>query len=155
MLTSDNLNRLAIPVEKKTRRRSGPVIMILIAGGVLLGTIGAYRLSRRTDSQSIASTTISSVASNPAPAPALPPKSGDAVLTVSGYIIPRARIEISPRFQGTVKWIGVKKGDRVKKGDVLVRLEDDEYLARHAEASGRQALAEANLFNAETNLTRI
>ena len=30
-------------------------------------------------------------------------------------IIPRERIEISPKFQGTVKWIGVKKGDEVLK----------------------------------------
>ena len=41
-----------------------------------------------------------------------PAKAGDAVLTVSGYIINRERIEISPRTMNEVKWIGVKKGDR-------------------------------------------
>ena len=44
------------------------------------------------------------------------------MLTVSGYVIPRERIEISPKFMGTVKWIGVKKGDEVKKNDVIVLL---------------------------------
>jgi len=53
-----------------------------------------------------------------------------------------------------VQWIGVKKGDPVKKGDVLVRLEDDEYRARVLEAEGRLALAEANFANAEVNLKR-
>ena len=76
------------------------------------------------------------------------------MLTVSGYVIPRERIEISPKFQGTVKWIGVKKGDEVKKGDVIVLLEDDEYRARVMEIEGRLALAEANLTNAEVNLQR-
>src|SRR6185295_15634921 len=30
---------------------------------------------------------------------------GDSVLTVSGYIVNRERIELSPRFMGLVKWI--------------------------------------------------
>ena len=55
---------------------------------------------------------------------------------------------------GTVKWIGVKKGDEVKKGDVIVSLEDDEYRARVMETEGRLALADANLTNAEVNLKR-
>jgi len=76
------------------------------------------------------------------------------VLTVSGYIVPRERIEISPKFQGTVTWIGVKKGDRVNRGDVIVKLEDAEYRARVLEAQGRVASAAANLTNAELNLTR-
>ena len=83
-----------------------------------------------------------------------PVKAGDTVLTVSGYVIPRERIEISPRFQGTVKSIGVKKGDQVKKGDVLVTLEDEEYQARVKEAKGRLAVAEANLENARINEQR-
>ena len=45
----------------------------------------------------------------------------DTALTVSGYVIPHERIEISPRFQATVKWIGVKKGDLVTNGQVVVR----------------------------------
>jgi HlyD family secretion protein len=88
-------------------------------------------------------------------ATAVPPKPGETALTVSGYVIPRERIEISPKFQGTVQWIGVKKGDAVKKGDVLVRLEDDEYKARVQEAEGRLAMAEATLKNAEVTLQRV
>jgi RND family efflux transporter MFP subunit len=90
----------------------------------------------------------------PATTPPAATKTGDAVLTVSGYIIPRERIEISPKFMGTVKWIGVKKGDRVQKDDVLVRLEDDEYRARVLTAEGQVAAGEANLTNAVLNLNR-
>lgn len=75
-------------------------------------------------------------------------------MTVTGYVIPRERIEISPKFMGTVRAINVKKGDVVSKGAVIVELEDDEYRARLLEAEGRLALAEANLANAELNLTR-
>ena len=60
------------------------------------------------------------------------------LLTTSGYIINRERIELSPRFVGIVRWIGVKKGDPVKKGQVVVLLDDSEQRAQ-ADRSGRAA----------------
>ena len=88
-----------------------------------------------------------------APAPATPPaatvSSPATLLTVSGYIINRERIEISPRFQGMVQWIGVKKGDAVKKGEIVVRLEDAEQRANVAQAEGRLANARVALERAE------
>ena len=151
--SSDQLRQLIIPSEKKVRRRSGPVLIIVIVFGVVLTTAAIYLFTRHND-RPVSPDKSRPVAQLPGPGPAQAPKPGDAVLTVSGYIIPRARIEISPRFQGTVKWIGVKKGDPVKKGDVMVRLEDDEYRSQSDKASGQQALAEANLSNAATNLMR-
>ena len=90
-----------------------------------------------------------------APAREKPAKAGDAVLTVSGYIINRERIEISPRTMNEVKWIGVKKGDRVKKGDVVVRLDDSEQLARLAEIDGQLAVARVTVERARLNFERV
>src|SRR5262245_42787242 len=72
-----------------------------------------------------------------------------SVLTISGYIINRERIELSPRFLGVVKWIGVKKGDAVTNGQVVVLLDDAEYRARLTEVEGRVASAHAALSKAE------
>jgi len=77
------------------------------------------------------------------------------VLTVNGYIINRERIEISPRFLGVVKWIGVKKGDAVTNGQVVVLLDDTEYRARLAEAEGQLAAAQATVARDELNFQRI
>lgn len=76
-------------------------------------------------------------------------------LTVSGYIINRERIEISPRFQGVVKWIGVKKGDAVKKDQVVVLLDDAEQKARVAEIEGRLTNARVALERTELNHRRV
>ena len=65
------------------------------------------------------------------------------MLTVSGYIVNRERIEISPRFLGVVKWIGVKKGDAVTNGQVVVQLDDAEYRARMLQAEGQLNTAKA------------
>ena len=77
------------------------------------------------------------------------------MLTVSGYIINRERIEISPRFLGVVKWIGVKKGDAVTNGQVVVKLDDAEYRARLREAEGQLAAAKAAVERDELNYERI
>ncbi len=79
----------------------------------------------------------------------------DTVLTVSGYIINRERIEISPRFLGVVNWIGVKKGDAVTNGQVVVLLDPTEYKARLAQAEGQLANAKAMMAKDELSYHRI
>ena len=75
----------------------------------------------------------------------------DTVLTLCGYIINRERIEISPRLLGVAKWIGVKKGDLVTNGQVVMQLDDAEYRARLHQAEGaleaaKVAVAKAKLY---------
>ena len=144
------LQQLAIDPAFKTRRGgAGPIFATL--GLLLILCAVAYLATRGTDARVVADGKAVPAPTNAPAAEALP---SDATLTVSGYVIPRERIEISPRFQGTVKWIGVKKGDVVKKDAVLVELEADEYRARVAESEGRVALAMANLENARRELAR-
>ena len=64
------------------------------------------------------------------------------------------RIELSPRFLGVVKWIGVRKGDTVTNGQVVVLLDDAEYKARLKEAEGRLAGAKASVEKAELDYGR-
>ncbi len=99
-----------------------------------------------------ASVTPPSATTNSAPAQTQSP---EAVLTVSGYIINRERIEISPRFMGVVKWIGVKKGDAVTNGQVVVLLDDTEFKARLAQADGAVATAKANVAKAQALFDRV
>ena len=74
--------------------------------------------------------------------------SGDVVLNATGYIVAAHKIELAAKVVGKVAWIGVEKGDRVKEGQVLVRLEDDEYRAQEQQARG-------NLMNLQAQLERL
>ena len=62
-----------------------------------------------------------------------------AVLSATGYIIAAHKIEVASKVNGRVAWIGVDKGDKVKAGQVLVRLEDDEYRAQVTQQRGQLA----------------
>ncbi|MCX7826948.1 MAG: efflux RND transporter periplasmic adaptor subunit [Verrucomicrobiae bacterium] len=149
------LSQLKIPPEKKSRRRGGGLLFLVALAVLAVLAAGGYVATRGGGVKWFAAQSAApAAAATPAkPAPA-PPKPGDAVLAVSGYVVPRERIELSPRFQGTVKWIGVRKGDRVKKGQVIVQLDDAEYRAKVLQAEGELARAQANLANAEANLKR-
>src|SRR2546427_11512129 len=68
---------------------------------------------------------------------------GGVVLSASGYIVAHHKINLNSKVTGRVKWIGVEKGDKVKEGQVLVRLEDDEFRAQYQQAHGAAENARA------------
>jgi RND family efflux transporter MFP subunit len=163
-MTPDKLQSLRIPSDAKDRSQSSVWIIFLfvaIAAGVALffawpresdkvrGNADKAAAAMKTVSGA-SSTNVTTVASTSVVTPA--PKPGSSLLTVSGYIINRERIELSPRFMGLVTWIGVKKGDPVTNGQVVVTLDDSEYKAHLLELKGKRrqavvALEKARIFN--------
>jgi HlyD family secretion protein len=70
---------------------------------------------------------------------------GGIVLSASGYIVAHHKINLNSKVTGRVQWIGVEKGDKVKEGQILVRLEDDEFRAQYEQATGSAENARAYL----------
>src|SRR6476646_5747481 len=66
-------------------------------------------------------------------------------LNATGYVIAAHKIELAGKAIGRVAWVGVEMGDKVEKGQALVRLEDDEYRARVAQQQGQLDNAKALL----------
>lgn len=182
-MKDDRLERLRIASHQK-RRSGLPTALIIGGVVLLTGVIAWWAIPRASDDvrsgmksgsktlRTEAGTSLDNTGSGKSPArsaagsgtndPAssaggLDRASGSvagSVLTVSGYIIARERIEISPRFMGVVHWIGVKKGDAVTNGQVVVRLDDSEYRARLAENDGALAVAEVAIERAHVDLRR-
>ena len=71
--------------------------------------------------------------------------SGTVVLTAGGYIVAHHTIQVSSKIVGKVAWVGVEKGDQVKEGQVLVRVEDTEYQAQVAQAKANLGVTQARL----------
>src|SRR6202049_3398972 len=70
---------------------------------------------------------------------------GGTVLAATGYIVAHHAINVNSKVTGRLAWIGVEKGDKVKEGQVLVRLEDQEFRAGYEQAKGAAANARAYL----------
>src|SRR5437879_1753621 len=75
--------------------------------------------------------------------------SAGTVLSATGYIVAHHKIEANSKVTGRVAWIGVEKGDKVKEGQVLVRLEDQEFRAQYEQAAGAAESARAQLLQLE------
>jgi HlyD family secretion protein len=76
--------------------------------------------------------------------------SGESVLSASGYVVAHHKIAVGAKVMGRVAWIGVEKGDRVQEGQVLVRLEDNEFRAQVNQAQANLAAAQARLDSLRT-----
>src|SRR5208283_1114864 len=74
---------------------------------------------------------------------------GSTVLSASGYIVAHHKISVNSKVTGRVAWIGVEKGDKVREGQVLVRLEDEEFRAMYEQARGAWESAKARLAEME------
>lgn len=75
------------------------------------------------------------------------PSQASTVLTASGYIVARSKAEISPKSVGRIAWINLEEGQRVRKGELVARLENQELFAQRSETL-------ANLANARRELAR-
>ena len=74
---------------------------------------------------------------------------GTTVLSASGYVVAHHKISVNSKVTGRVAWIGVEKGDKVQEGQVLVRLEDQEFRALYEQARGAWESAKARLAEAQ------
>lgn len=71
------------------------------------------------------------------------------ILNATGYIVAAHKIEVGSKVMGKVAWIGVDKGDHVKEGQTIVRLEDEEYRAQLEQARGQFENLQAHLLQLE------
>ena len=163
-MDADKLRALQISPDSRERPR-GAMWMIYVGVLLICGVAVWFAWGRKGDDHPIvggggsadasaSGGTKSAGANSAAPSPADARRDG-FVLTVAGYIVNRERIELSPRFMGQVKWIGVRKGDTVTNGQVLVLLDDAEQQARLKEIEGRVAGARVGVEKAVLDYERI
>jgi len=152
----------ALQISPEARQRPKRAVWIIFGAVAVLAAVAAFlawpragdkqRVIGGSSNAPVQAAAAGSARTNAAGADS---RTNDSVLTVSGYIVNRERIELSPRFMGVVKWIGVKKGDPVTNNQVVVLLDDAEQRARLFEAEGRLASAKVGVNKATLDYERI
>ena len=82
------------------------------------------------------------------------PSQANAVLTASGYVVARRKAAVASKGTGTLVFLGVEEGDRVKKGQIIARLDDSDVAATLQRSRENLRLAEADLYDAKQNQAR-
>jgi RND family efflux transporter MFP subunit len=83
------------------------------------------------------------------------PAQANAVLTASGYVVARRKAAVASKGTGTLVFLGVDEGDKVKKGQVIARLDDSDVVATLQRTRENFRLAEADLQDAKQSLERM
>jgi RND family efflux transporter MFP subunit len=113
----------------------GVVVLLVLVAGAAWALLGARPLEVQT-----------ALAASPA-------THGDAgaVLQATGYITARRQATVSAQITGTLTEVLIEEGDRVKKDQVLARLDDSSYIAslNAAKASAQAAYAQVAQLQAQ------
>jgi HlyD family secretion protein len=124
---------------KKSKKKiiifSAIIVALLVVGGVVLFgskkeqvySIETEKVSRRTITQTV---------------------------TATGKIYPEVQVVISPEVSGEVIALPVKEGMRVRRGDLLMKIKPDTYLAMRDRATAGLTSSKANLTRSESEHKR-
>jgi RND family efflux transporter MFP subunit len=82
------------------------------------------------------------------------PSQIDAVLTASGYVVAQRKAAVASKGTGRLVFLGVVEGDKVKKNQIIARLEDNDIRAQLDEANANLSLINAELLETENNYRR-
>jgi len=132
----------SLKIDRSKRVKEGPskwAVRWIVIGIVLFLIAGAAATFYKKANAPLEVSTYRVTASKPQA------QAGAVVLNATGYIIAAHKIQLASKVVGKVAWIGVDKGHHVKEGQVIVRLEDDEYRAQLQQAKGQLQSLEARL----------
>jgi HlyD family secretion protein len=76
-------------------------------------------------------------------------------VTATGIIDPEFKVVITPEVTGEIISLPVKEGDVVKKGQLLIKIKGDQYMAQKDRLEANLKSSEANLKMREAELHRI
>jgi RND family efflux transporter MFP subunit len=142
---SPDLERLRIQ-----RAREKPVaaafsrtrIIFILLGIVLVGLVGLYLWGPLQPAMEVSTTVVSR----------LYPAQAYTVLNASGYVVAQRKAAVSSKSTGRLVFLGVEEGSRVKKGQIIASLENEDLIAAKNEAAAQIKQAEADLGTARAEL---
>jgi HlyD family secretion protein len=93
-----------------------PIVAVLAA----LYVLRAVSASRGTEVETVQATVTQTGSGTP----------GSAILTASGYVVARRKAVVSAKIQGRLAELRVEEGSRIRKGEMIARLESNDYEAQ-------------------------
>jgi RND family efflux transporter MFP subunit len=89
------------------------------------------------------------------------PSQAVTLLNATGYVVAQRKAAVASKATGRLEWLGVMEGSRVRKDEVIARLENRDVTAQREQAAANVKVAAANaeqaraeLREAEQNLKR-
>ncbi|HSO66803.1 MAG TPA: efflux RND transporter periplasmic adaptor subunit [Desulfatirhabdiaceae bacterium] len=136
-MTSENISRLKIDKSISVGRKSRftRYIMILFFVLIVAAIIYLYQKGILSPAVDIQTTSVQYVY----------PSQTFTLMNASGYIVAQRKAAVASKITGRLVYLAVEEGSRVKSGDIIARLENDDMLAARDQAIANMETARFNL----------
>src|SRR4030042_3223700 len=142
-MAKEDLSKLKIDKDKaavRPRRKKTFFFPVLILAGLLVVLLIAVGILRPT--LKVRAATITQIY----------PSQAFTILNASGYVVPQRKSALASKVTGRLIWLGVEEGSRVKKDQVVARLERQDVTAAKDQAAANVKAARSNLEQAKAEL---
>jgi len=143
-MVDQDLSKLKIDKSKvmfRPRRRRKTLYLILF--GVTLIVLGIlYFKGLFTPAMEVRVATVTQIY----------PSQAFTVLNASGYVVPQRKAALASKVTSQLVWLGVEEGSRVKKDQLIARLESEDVKAAKEQAAANVEAARFNLAQARAEL---
>jgi RND family efflux transporter MFP subunit len=143
-MAADDLSRLKIDKTAKTAQtslRKRPMLVIGSAGLVVLAAV-LYWMGVFTPAQSVEVATVSQTY----------PSQSFTLLNASGYVVAQRKAAVASKITSRLVELSVEEGSRVKKGDIIARLEGEDTRAARDQAQANLSVSRYSLAQARAEL---
>jgi len=143
-MAADDLSRLKIDKTAKTVqtiRRKRPMLIIGAAALIVLAA-ALYWMGIFTPAESVEVATVSQTY----------PSQSFTLLNASGYVVPQRKAAVASKITAQLLEISVEEGSRVKKGDIIARLEGADAAAARQQAQANVSVSRYGLAQARAEL---
>ncbi len=143
-MAADDLSKLKIDKTAKTVQPGRRKRTMLIAGAAALAVLAAalYWMGVFTPAQSVEVATVSRTY----------PSQSFTLLNASGYVVAQRKAAVASKITAQLLELTVEEGSRVKKGDIIARLEGADAAAAREQARANVAVARYNVDQARAEL---
>jgi len=124
------------PVRRKRLFYSGIVVVAIIAV-IVLALNGVFSPAAKVETAHVT---------------LMYPSQGFTVLNASGYVVAQRKAAVASKVTGRLVSLSVEEGSRVKTGQIIAKLENDDLLASRNQAAGNLGVARHNLEQAKSEL---
>lgn len=80
------------------------------------------------------------------------PSQAVTLLNATGYVVPQTKADVASKATGRLESLEVEEGSRVKKGQIIARIENQDLVAQMQQAKANIGVAKAGLRQAEAEL---
>jgi RND family efflux transporter MFP subunit len=143
-MEADDLSRLKIDKTAKavqTIRRKRPMLILGGAGLLVLAAV-LYWMGVFTPAQSVEVATVSQTY----------PSQSFTRLNASGYVVAQRKAAVASKITSRLVELFVEEGNRVKKGDIIARLEGADFQAARDQAQANLSVSRYSLSQARAEL---